>query len=333
MEQQQPSQERSTNDEIDLGQIFELIGKGFQALFKAFLKFFIYLKKNAIKLAIIIVVGGMIGFGLSLIVTNRLKTEVIVKPNLGSEAYLYDVVKEIEANLLSQDAEFFNSLEISVEDLVDFDIEISPIEQEGSDNLKDEVEYLKLLEKFRDEVGILDVVLREVLKNSTINHRIVFYYKDAGSGRDISEKLMAYINNNDFYKELTALYVKNAEERIQKNEELVVQIDNIITGYTAKIAKDRALEGSLVLSDEERLDVPSLLRLKNELIADSEKKRLEIQGNVDAIRIISFGGTQEIAKAFFGNTIILVPTVLLGLFLLIDFAKYLNRKAKEMNLE
>lgn len=330
------NQNRESNqqpEEIDLGQIFVLFRKGLLRLFRGFLKVYLYLKKNAIKLGILILVGALIGFGLSFIVTNRLKTEVLVKPNLGSESYLYDVVAEIEANIISTDTTFFNSLDIDVNDLVDFSIEISPIEADGIDDLKEEVAYLELLEKFRDEVGILDVVRAEILKNSIINHRIVFYYKDAKSGRDIAKKLMNYINSNDYFKELAAIHTRNAEDRIVKNEKLVDQIDTIITGYASQLTKEKQIEGSLVLSDEERLNVPAMLRLKNEIIADSEKKKLEIQGKVDAIRVISFGNTQTIKKAFFGNTIVLIPTILVGLFLLLDLAKYLNRKAQELNLQ
>lgn len=329
----QSGEKKHRDDEIDLGQIFVLIGRGFQRIFKAFLKLFVYIKHNAVILAILIIVGGLIGYGLSFIVNKKLKTEVIVRPNLGSESYLYEIINEIEANIQSADTAFFNKFDINVARLDGFGIEIEPIQIDGGGEGSNEVEYLELLEKFRDEVGVLDVVRTEILKNSTVNHRIVFYFKEGTKGREIAEKLMAYINNNEFYKQLASIYTKNAENRIVRNDELVTQIDNIIKGYTAQMEREAPTGGSLILKEEEQLNVTNLLRLKNEIIADTEKKRLEIQGNVDAIRIISFGSTQEISKAFFGNTIVLVPTILIGILLLIDLAKYLNRKAREMELE
>ena len=46
---QSPSTQ-SNSDEIDLGQLFQLIGRGFNAIFRWFLRVFLYLKKNILLL-------------------------------------------------------------------------------------------------------------------------------------------------------------------------------------------------------------------------------------------------------------------------------------------
>ena len=87
-----------------------MIGKGFTNLFKSFLRLFLYIKRNLIKLGILVLVGLLVGFGLNQIITKKQKIEVIVKPNLESKNYLYDVVNEIGANIKAKDTVFFSKL-------------------------------------------------------------------------------------------------------------------------------------------------------------------------------------------------------------------------------
>ena len=110
----------TSNDEIDLGQLFQMIGKGFNRIFKSFLFVFLYFKRNAIILSALIIVGGLTGFGINQVVSENLKTDVIVKPNLESKNYLYDVVAEIQANIKAEDTVFFRELGIDVEKLKGF---------------------------------------------------------------------------------------------------------------------------------------------------------------------------------------------------------------------
>ena len=326
------SDKRQPNEELDLGQLIEYIQKGIYSLFRTFLRAYLYIRKNAVKLLILVVVGLLIALGLNQIVIKQLKTEVIVKPNLDSKSYLYDVVAEIDANLKAKDTVFFNALNINSADLQGFKIEITPFEIEEVEDLAEEVKYLELLEKFKEEEGIMDVVRNEIMNKSVLNHRIVFFYKEAKSGRDIAIKLMDYINSNEYYKELSELYTQNAETRIKNNQTLIAQIDDVVGRYMLQMGAEEASSGTVVLSDEEQLNVPGLLRLKNELIQDTELKRLEIQGNKDAIRIVSLGGTQEVLKPLFAKFTIMIPAALVLLFMLWDLSKYLNRKANELEL-
>ncbi|MGB5692815.1 MAG: hypothetical protein WBM43_09440 [Flavobacteriaceae bacterium] len=329
MEDQKPNH-NSTADEIDLGQIFKSFKNGLNILFNNFLRLFLYIKKNIIKFAVLIIVGILIGLGLNTIVQTKLKTEVIVKPNLESKVYLYDIVNSISANLEAKDSSFFGALNIDVDDLQGFEIEIEPVEQVSEVDINDQIEYLEMLEKFRDEEGIIEVVRNEILNKTNLQHRIIFYYKDADTGRDITEKLISYINSNEYYNELLALQVANANERIKKNSDLVDQIDRLIAAYSGKLERDKELEGTLVLNETEQLDVPALLMLKEELIQGIEIKKLQIQEQKQAIRIISFGDVQQIEKTLFTNIVILVPLILVLAYLLWDMLKYLNRKAKEL---
>ncbi len=335
MEKQVPPNERPPSDEIDLGQLFRMIGRGIRNIFIGFLRLFLYLRRNIFKLGLIIVIGLLLGLGLNLIITKRLKTEVIVKPNLESKNYLYDVVDEVQANIKGRDTSFFNELGISVEHIKGLQIKVEPVEEKWEEtNMDEDIKYLELLEKFRGDDIISDVVRTEILNKSSLNHRITVYYKDGDAGKGIARKLIDYINSNEYFNELVAIYLNNARERILQNQSLVVQIDGLVEKYSEKMASSEQFgEGRIVLDEQQQLDITGLLDLKNGLIRDVERKKLEIQGQKEAIRVINFGKTQEVQTSFFGKNIVLIPLILLILFFLVDFLKYLNRKAREMQLK
>ncbi|MEX0288868.1 MAG: hypothetical protein AB3N14_07130 [Flavobacteriaceae bacterium] len=334
MENQVSPNKNAASDEIDLGQLLHLIKSGFDKLFKNFLRLFVYLKKSIIKLVILGVVGVALGIGLGKITTKRLKTEVIVKPNLESRNYLYDVVNEIRTNVKTKDNTFFEEMGIDAENLKGFQVHIEPVEKQNEkSSTDDDIKYLELLEKFRGDDLIADVVRTEVLNKSTLNHRITFTYKDGESGPGIAAKLIDYINSNDYYKELVKINQENALSRIEKNEQLVQQIDKLVGNYSDKISSaSQNSDGRIILEDEQQLDITSLLALKNSVIRDIEEKKMEIQTHKEVIRIINFGNPQEVEKSFFGKNIVLFPLLLIGLFFLIDFLKLLNRKSKELQL-
>ncbi|WP_282160180.1 hypothetical protein [Ulvibacterium marinum] len=334
MADKQPQNNRNSSDEIDLGQLFQMIQRGLDRVFRGFLRLFLHLKKNVLILIGLVVLGVAIGFGLNQIVTRGMKTDVIVKPNLESKNYLYDVIDEIQANIKAKDTSFFQPLGISIDRLKGFKIEIEPIEggQNGK-NLEDQMKYLETLQSFQNTTIISDVVRTEILNSSSLNHRISFFYKDAAYGQECAKKLMDYINSNSYFEELIKIYQENAKERIEKNEAVISQLDDLITNYSEKIGEktNSVGEGRIVLDSEEGLDTKGLFELKNSLIRDTERKNLELMEQTSIVSIINFGKPQQIQKPFFGKNIVLLPTILLGVFFLWSVIGYLNKKSLEIN--
>ena len=157
--QEQPNNPQGSN-EIDLGQLFELIKKGFDKLFKMFLRIFVYFKKNIIKLGVLIAIGVGVGFLMNKLIPKKLKVEVLVKPNFESEDYLYATVDEIASNIIAKDTVFFRNMEIDVSDLQNFMLQIEPLEEVEVD--KDIIEqgnkYLEVLQNYRNDEFILNVI-------------------------------------------------------------------------------------------------------------------------------------------------------------------------------
>lgn len=325
----------TSSDEIDLGQLLQLIKKGFKNFGNFFLRIFIYLRKNALKLGGLIVLGLAISVGLNQIISKKLKTDVIVRPNFESKNYLYDVVDELAANIKARNEDFFTEMDIPVEDLDGFSIVVEALEDEEiktEEVVLNEMKYLEVLQNFKDESFVIDILRSELSKKSVIDYKITFTYKDPAKGTSIIEKLMTYINTNEYFNGLKEIHAENAKSRIEKNSLLITQIDQLVDNYSKSILSEKQKSGTGVvyMEKENTLNVPSLLNLKNSLLKEIEIKRLEAVQQTGVLSVLNFGKTQEVRKSFFNRAYFLIPTILVLGFILISFLKYLNRKAKEI---
>jgi len=321
---------QNNSDEIDLGQLFQLIGRGFSAIFRFILRVFVYFKKNIFILIGLIIIGLAIGFGLSKITSKKLKTEVIVKPQFESKNYLYDAINQIQANIESKDTLFFKSIGITKIDFNGLEVVINRVVEEGT--TETDTKYLELLQSFENTDAISDIVRAELQNKSSFNHRIIFFYKNQKTGQDFAEKVMQYLNTNEYFSEVLNIYLENALERIERDKQLLDQVDLIITNYSNKIGSQESVSGNdkIILDNKETINITGLFSLKNDLIKDIESKKLELLKNTQAIQIINFGQPQQVKKSFFSKKIVLFPFIFLALFFSSTLLKYLNKKSKDI---
>ncbi|RRQ50027.1 hypothetical protein DZC72_05465 [Maribacter algicola] len=328
MAENQSIKNQDSSDEIDLGQLFQLIGRGFNAIFRFILRVFLYLKKNAFILIGLILLGLAVGYGLNQIVSKRLKTEVIVKPQLNSKNYLYDVIDELQSNIAAKDTSFFQSIGIMDIDFSGLEITVGKAMEEVTSET--DMQYLELLQNFENTNAIADLLRAELEDKSSFSHRITFYYKNKEKGSEFAKKVMDYINSNSYFDDVLQITRNNAENRIEQNQVLLEQVDRIVTNYTNNLASGNNPISSerIILDNQEQVNIADLFQYKNILIRDIEAKKLELAEQLQPISIINFGKPQIVRKSFFGKNIVLVPIVFILFFFLISFLRYLNRKAK-----
>ncbi len=336
MADNKPVNTQPGSDEIDLGQLFRMIGRGFDRVFKAFLRLFLYLKRKALWLIGAVIIGLAIGLFLNLSVDKRLKTEVIVKPNFESKDYLYDIIEEIQANIVARDTQFLSKLGVDIAEVKGFRVSIEPLEKKKKDenNNEEQNTYLEILQNFQDQEFISEVIRSEILDKTVLTHRITFEHKNPFNGQQVVGKIMDYVNANPYFIEMRNVYEKNAADRIDRNNELIAQIDKLIQNYTQKLGQTNSggarQEGALLLNAEEPLDIPTLLSLKNGLVKQIGDKQIELVQQKDPVNIINFGKTQEVKNQFLNKSLFLSPLIVIGLFFLWGLLKYLNRKASDL---
>jgi len=334
------SNREDPSDEIDLGQLFNLIGKAFQKVFRAFLRVYLYFKRNIFWFAGLGILGVLTGYLVNQFIEDKQKLEVIVSPTtddtnylFDTRAYLYDVIGEIQSEIKSKDTAFFRSLGLDAAQMEGFEIDIVPLSSQDKELLEDQSGTFEALKDFGNSEAISEILQSEFRKRTKKDQRITFYFKESTPGKEYARKIMAYINSNPYYRQILQTQEVNAEKRIQRNDSLYGQIDLLLENYTVKMAREQSgSQGQFTLENQESLDVPSLFRLKNELIEDTELKKLELQMNRDPITIVNFGNAHKVDKPLLQKNIILFPLSFMVVFLLISSIRYLNRKSIELKL-
>ena len=321
---------QNNSDEIDLGQLFHLIGRGLNAVFRWFLRVFLYLKKNLLILIGLVIVGLAIGYGLNQIISEKYKSEVIVKPQLESKNYLYDVINEIQSNIQAKDTLFFNMIGIDEVDFTGLKIEIDRVTEVS--NSESDLKYLELLQSFENTDAIADIVRAELQNKSSFNHRITFYYNNAEFGKEFAKKVLDYINSNTYFNGLLKIYRDNAQKRIEQNEKLLKQVDEIIVNYTSGLDNkgNSTAADKIILDNQEQVNIADVFEYKTGLIRDIETKKIELEERTVPVSVVNFGETQVEHKSFFGKSIVLIPLLLLFGFFVFSALLYLNKKAKSL---
>lgn len=329
------SNRQTSSDEIDLGVLFSKIRNAFtrlfQGVFKGLLSLYSYLRKNFFWFVGLGAIGVISGLVINKITGDKFEVSVIVTPNLDSRDYLYSIIADIQSDLDAQDTLFFKSLGMDIEKMDDFAIEILPLKAENSLALEQEIEFVNLLKDIPGLELPNSLIESIVAAQMSKDQAITFYFKNPEIGEDYASKLLAYIKNNPYYNRLNQAYIANAEQRILQNKERIGQVDSLISSYTQKmLVQQPAVAGSLLLENQEPLNIPSLFQLKNELIRDTEDKRLELERREGAFTTLKFGKTRTADLAWHKSTPIVIPVALLGLFIVLGIVRFLDQKAKEV---
>ena len=115
MSNQQPVNSNSSSEEVDLGQLFQMIGNGFKkffnfignifkGIFKIIIHFLLFIQKHFIMFAIAGVVGLAIGVYLDIIKEPKYISTMVVEPNFNSVQQLYNNVNFYNELAISEDS-------------------------------------------------------------------------------------------------------------------------------------------------------------------------------------------------------------------------------------
>ena len=115
----------SQDQEIDLGVLFKKIESFFQKIVDSFFDFFLFIKRNIIILAILFILGIVLGYILDKKI-NEYDHEVVVLPNFGSVDYLYSKINLINSKRKEGDTLFLKSIGIKEPNKLGL-VEVEPI--------------------------------------------------------------------------------------------------------------------------------------------------------------------------------------------------------------
>tara|TARA_B110000003_G_scaffold42848_2_gene40216 strand:- start:23489 stop:24529 length:1041 start_codon:yes stop_codon:yes gene_type:complete len=337
-------------EEVDLGSLFLIIGKGFkklfnfiESLFKGFFHYIIsillFVKFHFIKFLIATLIGGGIGLYLELSKENTFGSNLLVQPNFNSTQQLYnninyynDLVKQKKTSLL---ASIFQIDTTEAATLKKF--KITPIITDNDiinsyNNFILSVDTLTVksydFEQFKESFTDYDYSIHTIEVEATVN--------DIFSGLD--EVIIASLVNNNYFDRIKKL--KN--EQYFRTDSLLrvnlIEVDSLRQVYMSVMleeAKKSSIGTSIDLGGSQKTTKEIELfetdrRINNEIKNTSE----EIAQKSEVINIIS--NFQSIGYEIKGVTknyvfIMSALSVLMTLFfiLILELNKYLTNYKKD----
>lgn len=328
------------NEEVDLGQLFNAIGRLFEKLFSFIGKIFkglfsvlIYALKplvNNFKLvAIVVMASGLIGFIIDKVNEPIYKSEMIVKPYFDSKYELANNVDYYNALISSNNLEELSTVfeidTIDANELVGFEMKIGP--ETLNDVLLEYNHYLKTIDSsLTDDITYATYVKnRDFLSGSIFSISAMSYKKDIFTSLEkgfiktfknsYSEKVKNTRDKAVSIKTTTYKEELNRIDSIQKIYLHVIKSEsenpsaNIGLSGLLPLTKEKTLTREFDLFREELKIRDSLMILEEQLVREN-----------DYYDILSgFGEVGKIDRSFSSRYALILPSLVLTIMILTFF--------------
>ena len=232
----------NTSEEVDLGQLFKLIGNGFKNMFNGILNLFkwilhniiitlIFLKKHAIVLGIATILGGVLGYVLQMKQGDVFESEMILETNFGSGHHLYKQVDFLNVlinnNKDEKLATIFNIPKEDAKSLLKFDVE----PYNPTKNLLKEYDYFV---QNTDTIYTKDYTFKDFSKR----YKAPDYRYQKVVVKGLNKNVFSALNKNftklienPYFRNLLDLQVKELDNRKKVLEKNLAEIDSLRKVY------------------------------------------------------------------------------------------------------
>lgn len=343
---QNMSPEQPRSNEIDLKELFRMIGKAFSKLFKFLRNLFLVVFDLIIKVLIIMRVHvlkfAIVGF-LSIIVGWFIDSRQ--KPIYGSVMYVeanYDSTRQLYSNIkyyngLTEDkdstklAEIFNITEDEAGTLLGFFIE-PDVTENGMLNA-----YNDFMKK-TDTTFVLDEIdftkfRRNISPLDFNTHQVSVVSSDKNIIPALQVPVVTHDIENNYIKRQKEVNLRNLEETEKTLKEQLIKIDTLGEVYKQLLRKDpkddktKAGSGTyiqLASNNDRKTKEIELLRINEEIANKILEINYKKELNSEIINVLSgFSPGAEI-KSFYDSYLFKIPVVTVSLLLLFILLRELN---------
>ena len=239
---QQTSKTQQQEEEIDLGNLFKVIGKGIknffnliggflQSLFHYFILLLIFIKNHLVKLGLAIVIGAVVGFVWDYSSPKEYSSKMILETNFGSGVQLYKQVDYLTDLINKKDTVSLSQiLNLSVKEVSGIrDIYVTAYRPKRNLLLSYD-EYLRktdsvytkgfTVEDFKKRLDHYDYRYNEIKVNS--NSKTVF--------KKLSPELVRLVEN-DYFKNSRNIKSKELAQKLTILQYNLIQIDSLRSLY------------------------------------------------------------------------------------------------------
>ena len=308
------TQQENNNQEIDLVFLAKKIKGFFLSIGFLILRLINFIIRNKIIVIILFILGISLGVYFDKKSKNNFKTEVVVVPNFESVDLLYAEVENFKSNLNSNKSkyDFLN-------DVVDLRIEsIENINSILTD--KDNLEIFKVLTSNGQDLS--KILKNEEFKKNYKYHLITLKTNSSVNSQKIIDFLLNTINSKPYYKQRSALAIKNQTSAKQQAEKSIEQINKILenlgNGSVSVVGKDLNINSYDQLSN--------VIEMKDyymKKLVDINTKLIEYKSTIYPVNT-SFNN--KIHQKIYEKMVVILPLFLIGFYLFLSYIKYLYAK-------
>ena len=320
----------SQDQEIDLGQIGTGIKNFFNGIVNSIFDFIFFVKKKIVIIGLLFVVGVVLGYFLDQN-TKKYTSEIIVAPNLGGSDYLYAKINLIKSKLKEDDKTFFKSIGISNTENI-LNIKIEPIidiyafvntSQAIAENAQN-TQNFELMRLLAESEDINKVIEDEKTSKNYPHHKISIITLNKIDDKVIIKPILKYLNSDEYLNKLLAITQENVLIKMKKNEEQILQVDNLITQISENLAKEKSAT-SLVYNNENN-EINALFALKNGLINEIAGQKITLENIKLYIKDVSITSNIIESKGVNNKLKLFLPLVFILLYLFGYFFKSIYKK-------
>lgn len=340
------------SDEIDLGQLFQLIGRGFQRLFDFIASIFkglfhvliailLFVQKNFIILAAAVIIGAVGGYFADQYKTPKYISKMVVEPNFNSVQQLYNNIDFYNDLAEAEDSiSLANALGIEV-------MEASSIKELFVDSYSDENQKIKLFDEFIRELDTTTVKALDfesyLMNFNSMDarfHQISIIATNDQVAKKVQPAIVTSISANEYFK----LQKRINDENLKLQEDIYMnqlsEIDSLQQLYKRVLEKeaDKPMQGtSINLAENGQAQNKELALVKER---DVLKNRLVLLNKEKAdkssiLNVISdFPSRGVKVKGFWKSFKFLLPlgliTLTISILGLIGLSNYLKKYQKNI---
>lgn len=340
------SSNQNNSEEIDLGQLFQVIGRGFQkffnfigsifkGLFHLLILFLVFIQKHFILLTVAVVVGGVGGYFLDNYLPEKYVSKMVVEPNFNSVQQLYNNIDFYNDLAKAGDSiTLASSLDITTN-------EAASIKKIFVDSYSDENQKIKLFDNFISELDtttIKTIDFENYLKNfNSLDarfHQISIISTDNKVAKKTQSAIISSISVNDYFK----LQKRINDENLMLQDSIYMQqlteIDSLQSLYKRVLEKEaeKPMQGTNInLAENGESQNKELALVKEREVI--KEKLVELNENrankSEILNIISdFPARGVEMKGFWNRYLFVFPLVLLlivtGVLVVVQINKYLR---------
>jgi len=317
----------AVDDEVDLGFIFTAIGNFFNRIFKALLSVLIFIGKHKIRLGIIILIGAIIGYLLDLKRNQPFESNFIVSSNYESADYLYNKIETIDRKIKQKDTVFLKTVFGSQYDLVK-GVNVEPIVEiyDFIGNTESNAKLFELLSEDEDKKEFINAPVNSM--NYTY-HKVKVIILGEEYHKNTTDAFFSFINSNSYLSNIKDIALQNSNDQILQNNFAINQIDSLINSIINY--NNSKEESKSLVSINENTEFDALFERKKYLLNNNKYLEEVLVNNKTIIGILDANYAVTYDRDFFeSRRTILIPIVLVTLYLLFFFFRYLNHNLKRL---